>query len=85
MPEILSDGGLAIIAGSDTTSTVLSGLFKFLLSDREAYLRLQKEVDAVFPREEGDPFDTHKLEKDMPYLNAVMYALFDLSLSMYTH
>ena len=72
MQEVLSDGGLAIIAGSDTTSTVLSGLFRFLLSDPEAYSRLQKEVDAVFPREAGDPFDAYKLEKNMPYLNAVM-------------
>ena len=42
------------------------------LWDPKAYSRLQQEVDAVFPREAGDPFDAYKLEKNMPYLNAVM-------------
>lgn len=70
--EVLSDGGLAIIAGSDTTSTVLSGLFYHLLRQPDVYCRLQSEVDTVFPMKDGEPFDAHKLEKDMPYLNAVM-------------
>ena len=72
MAEILSDGGLAIVAGSDTTSTVLSGLFYYLMSHPDVYHHLQKEVDTVFPKEGGDPFDAHKLETGMPFLNAVM-------------
>lgn len=70
-PEIISDGLLAIIAGSDTTSTTLSGLFYYLMSSPLDYQRLQKEIDTAFPPGEGDPFDTLKLS-EMPFLNAVM-------------
>ncbi|EJD00159.1 high nitrogen upregulated cytochrome P450 monooxygenase 2 [Fomitiporia mediterranea MF3/22] len=69
--EITSDGTLAIIAGSDTTSTTLSGLFYYLLSNPNEYKRLQAEIDSVFPPGEGDPFDTTKLA-EMPILNAVI-------------
>lgn len=69
--EIISDGALAMIAGSDTTSTVLSSLFSLLLRNPKEYARLQKEVDEAFPPGEGDPFDTTKLA-EMPFLNAVM-------------
>lgn len=69
--EVVADGVLAIIAGSDTTSTVLSGLFCFVIANPEVYARLQKEVDAFFPAGEGDPFDATRLA-EMPYLNAVM-------------
>lgn len=69
--EVLSDGLLAIVAGSDTTSTVLSGVFYYLLSNPACYKRLQVEVDKTFPPGEGNPFDSAKLA-DMPYLNAVM-------------
>ena len=61
-----------IVAGSDTTSTTLSGLFYYLLSSPHNYRRLQKEIDAAFPPGEGDPFDTLKLS-ELPFLNAVMY------------
>ena len=70
--EIISDGVIAIIAGSDTTSTTLSGLFYYLMSNPVEYKRLQNEIDAAFPPEEGDPFDATKLA-EMPFLNAVMY------------
>ncbi|KAL5498761.1 hypothetical protein ACEPAH_2116 [Sanghuangporus vaninii] len=69
--EIISDGVLAIIAGSDTTSTTLSGLFYYLLSNPLEYKRLQNEIDTAFPPGEGDPFDTTKLA-EMPFLNAVI-------------
>ncbi|KAL5522514.1 hypothetical protein ACEPAG_8530 [Sanghuangporus baumii] len=69
--EIISDSGLAIIAGSDTTSTTLSGLFYYLLSNPLEYKRLQHEIDTAFPPGEGDPFDTTKLA-EMPFLNAVI-------------
>ena len=60
-----------MIAGSDTTSTVLSSLFSLLLRHPKEYHRLQKEVDEVFPPGEGDPFDATRLA-EMPFLNAVM-------------
>lgn len=67
----MADSLLAILAGSDTTSTVLSGLFYFLLTHPEEYRRLRDEVDRMFPPGEGDPFDSVKLS-EMPFLNAVM-------------
>lgn len=65
----------AIIGGADTTSTVMAGLFYYLLSNLEVLNKLQKEVDAYFPAGEGEPFDPAKLA-GMPYLNAVMYVQF---------
>ncbi|KAH8113754.1 high nitrogen upregulated cytochrome P450 monooxygenase 2, partial [Phellopilus nigrolimitatus] len=69
--EIISNGALAIVAGSDTTSSTLGGIFYYLLTHPDDYKRLQKEVDAVFPPGEGDPFDATKLI-GMPFLNAVI-------------
>jgi cytochrome P450 len=71
LKEVLSDSGLAIVAGSDTTATVLAHLFWHIMSEPEIYSRLQKEVDEAFPRSEGDPFDAAKLA-DMSFLDAVM-------------
>lgn len=69
--EVVSDGVLAIIAGSDTTSKVLSGLFCFVLANPKCYQHLREEVDRVFPVADGDPLDSTRLA-EMPYLNAVM-------------
>jgi len=71
MKQLIADGVLAIVAGSDTTSTVFSCAFYFLLTHPAAYERLQAEIDAAFPLDEGDPFDTTKLA-EMPFLNAVI-------------
>jgi cytochrome P450 len=76
--EVASDGVLAIVAGSDTTATTLSCLFWFLLSNPQAYLRLQAEVDDFFPPGEDILSTAHHPE--MSYLNAVMRVLFSLFL-----
>ncbi|KAI5124822.1 hypothetical protein M0805_005452 [Coniferiporia weirii] len=68
---VMSDATLTIVAGSDTTATVLGGLFYNLLLHPEDYIRLQKEVDENFPLAEGDGVDLSKLSK-MPFLNAVI-------------
>ena len=68
---MFSDGILAIIAGSDTTSSVLGGIFLNLLSHRDVYDRLRLEIDSAFPPGESDVFDAAKLGA-MPLLNAVM-------------
>ncbi|OBZ68837.1 hypothetical protein A0H81_11384 [Grifola frondosa] len=70
MMQLLSDGILAIVAGSDTTSGVLSALFLCLLSNPEAYKRLQAEIDKYYPPEEN-ALDT-KHHVDMAFLNAVI-------------
>ena len=71
--HLLSDASLAVVAGSDTTSTVLGMVFFSILADPDIFTRLREEVDRYFPPEElGNPIlDSAKLA-DMPYLNAVM-------------
>ncbi|KAJ6570120.1 cytochrome P450 [Mycena vulgaris] len=65
--QIISDGGLAIIAGAETTSTTLSHIIWFLLSNPAAYRRLQAEVDDP-KRNTWVPASQAR----MPYLNAVI-------------
>ncbi|KAJ7653210.1 cytochrome P450 [Mycena polygramma] len=69
-PIVVQNAIVAIIAGSDTTATVLSNAFFFLLSHPESYMRLQGEVDKAFPsgKEATDP----ALLSRLPYLNAVI-------------
>jgi cytochrome P450 len=57
--NVAQDGGLAIIAGSDTTSSVLTALLYYLLLNPEAYEHLQEEVDSPFTSGE-EPLDTAK-------------------------
>ncbi|KAL0574519.1 hypothetical protein V5O48_007434 [Marasmius crinis-equi] len=65
---VTSDSALAIVAGSDTTATVMTCFFWFLLANPECYKRLQKEVDEVYPAEEN-ALDTTRHGK-MKYLGA---------------
>ena len=64
---MISDGGLAIVAGSDTIATVLSNLFWFLLCNPAVYERLQAEVDTL-----GEDLLNTSRHAQMPYLSAVM-------------
>ncbi|KZP25877.1 high nitrogen upregulated cytochrome P450 monooxygenase 2 [Athelia psychrophila] len=68
MPVVFSDGGLAIVAGSDTTSTTLSVLWYFLLVHPEHFQRLRAEIDQFFP-DRADTIDFTKMA-GMPFLNA---------------
>jgi len=68
--DVAEDGGLAIIAGSDTTSSVLTALLYYLLFNPEAYKHLQEEVDSAFTIGE-EPLDTAKLSH-MEWLNGCM-------------
>jgi cytochrome P450 len=70
MPVVLSDGILAVVAGSDTTATTLTALWYYLLREPSTFDRLRKEVDAYFPSGE-EPLDFTKMA-NMPYLNACM-------------
>ena len=73
LSEVVADGTLAIVAGSDTTSSVLTSIFYLLLTHPETYAQLRAEVDRYYPAGE-DPFQTTH-HAAMPYLNAVMYVL----------
>lgn len=70
---LLSDATLAVVAGSDTTSTVLAMAFFSILASPEVYSRLREEVDRYFPPDElGNPIADSTIFAEMSYLNAVM-------------
>ena len=69
--EIAQNGQLAIVAGSDTTSSVLTAALYYLLDNPVAYERLQAEVDGAFPSGE-EPLDVTKLVQ-MEWLNGCMW------------
>jgi len=60
-----------MIAGSDTTSTVLTALLYYLLLNPGAYERLQEEIDSAFTRGE-EPLDMVKLSH-LEWLNGCMW------------
>jgi cytochrome P450 len=57
--EIARDGLLNIIAGSDTTSSVLAAALYYLIRNVIAYERLLAEVDGAFPSGE-EPLEVAK-------------------------
>ncbi|KAJ7266574.1 cytochrome P450 [Mycena rebaudengoi] len=67
----VANSSVAIVAGSDTTATVLSNILFYLLSNPEPYARLQAEVDEAFPRGSEEPNNSATLA-NMAYLNAVI-------------
>ncbi|KAH9897745.1 high nitrogen upregulated cytochrome P450 monooxygenase 2 [Cubamyces lactineus] len=70
LSQVVADGALAVVAGSDTTSSVISNLVFCLLTHPETYARLRAEVDFYYPPGE-DALNT-KHHADMSYLNAVI-------------
>ena len=68
--QLVDDGILAIVAGSDTTSSALTSIFACILANPECYATLQDEIDKFYP-ERADPFVTNH-HRNMLYLDAVM-------------
>ena len=68
--DLAQNGTLAIIAGSDTTSSVLAAIIYYLLLNPAAYERLQEEVDGAFSTGE-EPLDAVKLSQ-LEWLNGCM-------------
>ena len=69
--EIANDGLVAIVAGSDTTGSVLTAMVYYLLRNPVVYERLQVEVDGAFPTGE-EPLDVTKLNQ-MEWMNGCMW------------
>ena len=68
--HLVDDGILAIVAGTDTTTSAITSLFFLLMTHPDRYAKLQGEIDKYYPRGE-DAADT-KHHRHMPYLHAVM-------------
>ncbi|EKM49543.1 uncharacterized protein PHACADRAFT_153972 [Phanerochaete carnosa HHB-10118-sp] len=67
---VISDGLLALVAGADTTKTVLAGTFYSILLNPEVYKCLQAEVDKFYPPGENSLDPKHLPE--MQYLEGVI-------------
>ncbi|THH30119.1 hypothetical protein EUX98_g4052 [Antrodiella citrinella] len=74
LAHVVSDAVLAVIAGSDTTSIVLSNTLFAVLRNPDVYSKLKAEVDLYYPPGEN-ACDTQHYAK-MVYLDAVMYLIF---------
>ena len=72
---------LAIVAGSDTTSSVLTAFLYYLLLHPVAYERLQEEIDSAFTGGE-EPLDTVKLSH-MEWFNACMWVTAHLTVTYF--
>ena len=73
LEAVASEGILAVIAGSDTTSTTLTIVLYYLLRHPDKLKKLSAEIDFNFIRDE-DAIDFTRLV-EMQYLNACMCVL----------
>jgi cytochrome P450 len=69
LPELHATAGLLIVAGSETTTTVLSGIVNYLVKTPEKLAALTDEVRTAF---ENESDMTLSALKDLPYLGAVV-------------
>ena len=67
--EMLATSSLLIIAGSETSTTVLSGIVNYITRSPDRMGLLAAEIRETFKNE--DEFTLSAL-KDLPYLNAVL-------------
>lgn len=80
---IISNCLLAIVAGSDTSSSAMSNAFYFLLSHPDKYRKLQEEIDNAYNTHQIPDLDVesdevqsyHDVLAGLKYLNAVMYVV----------
>ena len=73
---MINDGDLVIVAGSDTTKTVLSSLFFYLLRSPEKLAKLREEIDRFYPQGEAV---SSKHFQEMGYLDACINEALRLS------
>jgi hypothetical protein len=65
--EMIANAGLFIVAGSETSATLLSGLFFHLLKNPEYFSKLKDEVRSSFNTADDMTFQK---EAKLPYLQA---------------
>jgi cytochrome P450 len=65
--EIISNAGLFIVAGSETSATLLSGMFFYLLKNPDYMTKLKEEVRSSFTSTEDMTFAS---QTRLPYLQA---------------
>jgi len=64
---VANDADLVIVAGSDTSKTVLSSLFYYLLCNQEKLDKLREEIDRFYPP--GEALSSKHFQ-EMSYLDA---------------
>ena len=70
--EIISNSGVLLVAGSETTATLLSGATYYLLSNPVVLKKLQAEIRDAFRNEDDiTPLSVRSPGK-LPYLEAVL-------------
>lgn len=67
--EIVLNGALFIVAGSETTANLLSGLFARLMWNPDKYRKLCEEIRSSFTTEDDI---TYEQTSKLPYLNACL-------------
>ena len=65
-----NDADLVVVAGSDTSKTVLSSLFYYLLCNQEKLDKLREEIDRFYPP--GESLSSKHFQ-EMSYLDACIY------------
>jgi len=68
--DVMADGLLAIVAGSDTSTIALSHTIYFMLQQPQYFTRLREEIDAAFPP--GEDILNFTRLGELPYLNACL-------------
>jgi cytochrome P450 len=68
--EIISNARILVIAGSETTATLLSGTKYWLLKSPEAYRKVTEEVRKTFASEED--ISVQKVTSQLPYMMACL-------------
>ena len=67
--EIMVNSAILVLAGSETTATLLSGVTYYLLQNKECLKKLTKEIRDTFQKEEDINF---KRVEGLTYLNACL-------------
>ena len=70
--EIISTSGVLLVAGSETTATLLRGATYHILSNSMVLRKLQAEIRDAFPSEDEITLLSVATPGKLPYLEAVL-------------